>query len=61
MSNFDEDDELQPSIENELQEINKDASPRTKMLVESIIAKFRKCLIKADQEKKLYQMVSIYT
>lgn len=67
MSNLDEDDELQPSIENELLELNKimkdvDASLRTKILseVESLIAKYRKCLINAVQGKKLYQMVSIY-
>lgn len=66
MSNLDEDDELQPSVENELLELNKivkdvDASLRTKILseVESLIAKYRKCLINAVQGKKLYQMVSI--
>lgn len=66
MSNLDEDDELQPSVENELLELNKimkdvDASLRTKILseVESLIAKYRKCLTNAVQGKKLYQMVSI--
>nr|CEI71550.1 Cs ski like protein [Cupiennius salei] len=63
MSNLDEDEELQPSIENELLELNKimtdvDASLRTKILseVESLIAKYRKCLSNAVQGKKLYQM-----
>lgn len=67
MSNLDDDDELQPSIENELLELNKimidvDASLRTKILseVESLIAKYRKCLSNAVQGKKLYQMVSMH-
>ncbi|XP_035223755.1 uncharacterized protein LOC118196409 isoform X1 [Stegodyphus dumicola] len=62
-ANLDDEDELRPSAESELLELNKiltdvDASLRTKIMsqVESLIAKYRKCLSVAVQGKKLYQM-----
>ncbi|KAG8178541.1 hypothetical protein JTE90_018555 [Oedothorax gibbosus] len=64
VSNLDDEDDLQPSPEAELLELNKvlgeveDASLRAKILseVEALVAKYRKCLSVAVQGKKLYQM-----
>ncbi|GIY36235.1 uncharacterized protein CEXT_515071 [Caerostris extrusa] len=63
VSNLDDEDELQPSTESEFLELKKvltdvDASLCTKIMseVETLIAKYRKCLNVAVQGKKLYQM-----
>ncbi|GFQ82839.1 uncharacterized protein TNCT_610061 [Trichonephila clavata] len=63
VSNLEDDEELQPSTESEFLELKKvltdvDASLCTKIMseVETLIAKYRKCLNVAVQGKKLYQM-----
>ncbi|KAF8767514.1 Ski oncogene like protein [Argiope bruennichi] len=65
VSNLDDEDEQLPSTETEFLELKKvltdvdvDASLSTKIMsaVESLIAKYRKCLNVAVQGKKLYQM-----
>ncbi|GFT83732.1 uncharacterized protein NPIL_254821 [Nephila pilipes] len=63
VSNLDDEEELQPSTESEFLELKKvltdvDASLCTKIMteVETLIAKYRKCLNVAVQAKKLYQM-----